>query len=432
MVRKAAASALLALVICGSSWSRAYAQPEACTGPSTRDNVVACALRASPAVYADQKGLESVEGRRTAASLLFPSNPTLAITAGQRASQRDGDGVDLGATLFQELEIGGQRGARLDVVGAEGDAHRARLRATRREVAATALTAYFDALAAVEERRVALRLGALSAALTRLGSARLEMGLGSEIEAEIASAAGTRLAQAQFAADRRVDATSALLTTLLGLDPTHGRVVAEGNLEPLAEVAGSAPDLDGLVRSALAQRADIAIAQAEQHQHARRAELFRRSRIPNLTLSLFAQNERFNERVLGGGIAIPIPLPAPVGHTYAGETAEAEALAQRSGFEVERLRRAVRLEVVVAFENVSSRRRELALFSAERLRRAEDALTAIALELEARRLSVRDALVTQQGLVELLLGHVEARRLLCLASVELARVAALPLERGQS
>ena len=431
MVRKVAERALLALVLWVGSWSKAYAQPVTCAGPATRDTVVRCALRASPSVYADVKGVESVEGRRTTASLLLPANPSLALSVGQRTSRRDGDGVDFGATLSQELEIGGQRGARLDVVGAEGDAVRARLRATRREVAATALSAYFDVLAATEEKRVATRLSVLSGALIRLAAARLEAGLGSEIEAEVASAAGTRLAQTLFAAERRVAATRALLTTLLGFDPVHEEVAAQGELEPLVTVPGEV-DLESLVRGALAQRADVAIAQAEQRQHQRRAELFRRSRIPNLTFSLFAQNERFNERVLGGGLAVPIPLPAPVGHTYAGETAEAEALAQRSGFEVERLRRSVRLEVVAAFGNVASRKRELGLFSPERLRRAEDALAAIALELEARRLSVRDALLTQQGLVELLQGHIEARRLLCLASVELARVAGLPLGQEAS
>ena len=74
--------------------------------------------------------------------------------------------------------------------------------------------------------------------------------------------------------------------------------------------------------------------------------------------------------------------------------------------------------------------REIALFSAERLRRAEEAIASIAGELEAHRLPLRDALIMQQGLVELLQAHVEARRLLCLASVELARVSGLPLERG--
>ena len=184
------------------------------------------------------------------------------------------------------------------------------------------------------------------------------------------------------------------------------------------------------MRSAVAQRADVVVAEAERRQHERRAEVFRRNRIPNLTISLFAQNDRINERILGAGLAFPIPLPAPVGHTYAGEIAESEALAQRAGFEVERLRRIVRLEVITAFEAVASRKREIALFSAERLRRAEEAIASIAGELEAHRLPLRDALIMQQGLVELLQAHVEARRLLCLASVELARVSGLPLERG--
>ena len=398
-----------------------------CDAHVARGNVVGCALRASAAVRSEEHGLAAVEGRRVAASLVFPSNPTLSVSAGRRTAPALGEGLDWDATLSQEIEIAGQRGARLDVVSAEGDAQRARIAATRRDVAAAALDAYFDALAALEEQRVADRMVQLGDALTRLAESRLSEGLGTEVEAELAQAAAIRLAQAQVAAQRHVATARAELLLSLGLDPARPSPTVEGTLDPLA---AATMDAEPLVRNALAQRSELLAVDAERRREERRADLFRRARVPDVTVSIFALNDNINERVFGVGLSLPIPIPAPVGHTYAGEIAEAEALEDRAASDSERLRREVRRDVLVAYENVAAHKREVALFSPERLKRAEDGLAAIARELDARRLAVRDALLAEQGLVQLLQSHVEARRQLCLASVELARVAAWPLEGG--
>jgi cobalt-zinc-cadmium efflux system outer membrane protein len=84
---------------------------------------------------------------------------------------------------------------------------------------------------------------------------------------------------------------------------------------------------------------------------------------------------------------------------------------------------------VTALDALASRQREARLlFEPEKLARAEAAIGAITRELEARRLSVRDALIAQQALVDMLQAGLEAKLRLCLASVEAARAAGLPLE----
>jgi cobalt-zinc-cadmium efflux system outer membrane protein len=52
----------------------------------------------------------------------------------------------------------------------------------------------------------------------------------------------------------------------------------------------------------------------------------------------------------------------------------------------------------------------------------------MAAEVEAGRLAVRDAVVAQQQLMDVLRARVEARRALSVASVELALAAGVPLE----
>ncbi len=381
-------------------------------------SVVACALRASMVVYEEERGLEAVLARRKTASVVLPSNPVVTMDVGRRTSSVEHDSVDWRGVVSQELEVAGQRGARIGLADAEHETQSARLHAAQREVAGAALAAYFDALSAMQEKRLADRLVDLASELTALAQARSDIGLSSAVDAEIAGAAAVRLQQARFAAGRRVYATGAAVTSLVGLDPGAGLVTVDGELVPLPAMEA---DTSRLIAVALDRRADIAVADGERRAQAQRAEVYRRLRFPNPTVSLFAQSDRFNERVLGVGLAFPIPMPG-LGRTFAGEIAEAEALAQRAGGDVERIRRSVRLEVLVAANAVASRKAEVLAFDADRIRRADEALGAISRELQARRLSMRDALLAEQALVELLQANVEARRQLCLASVELARV----------
>ena len=67
-------------------------------------------------------------------------------------------------------------------------------------------------------------------------------------------------------------------------------------------------------------------------------------------------------------------------------------------------------------------------FTAERTERASTSLRSLGEEVESGRLGVRDAVVAQHALIELLQADVAARRAWCLASVELARAAGVPLE----
>lgn len=407
----------------------AHAEQSTCATVN-RTTIVSCALAASLASKSERLGLESFEGRRRAASVLLPSNPSVALGGGYTIdpSVPAADRQALwSATLSQEFEIAGQRGKRLDLVSAEQRAQEARVTMVRRETAAAAWIAYFDALSAIEEARIATRLGALAAALKNVARARAQAGVTADVDAQLAESASTRLAQAQMVAEQRVTTTSAALATIVGLDPSQARPRAEGELVPLTVTDAAAP---ALVEAAITRRTEISIAIAEREAHARRIALYERLRIPNPTLSVFVRNDWIGERTVGVGVGFPIPFPSPVGRTYAGEIAEASSLAQRADTEAERLRRSVRLEVVTALEVVASRKRQLDLYRPEQVRETENTLRSIAEEIEARRLPVREALLTQQGLIDLLFAYVEARRNLCFASVELARVAGLPLERG--
>jgi cobalt-zinc-cadmium efflux system outer membrane protein len=404
----------------------AFAQdPPACASHVTRDNLVRCALSASLLVSAEQREVEAATARRLAVSALLPANPVLSLAGARRSIPRAADSFDWDATLSQEFEVAGQRAVRRDAARAEITAQEKRVSLARREVAASAWQAFFEVLSAREEQRLTSNLMAATQTLATAARARADNGLIPPIESDVADASAVRVLQAKFAATRRLKTAETLLVSLLGLDAARTNVEVQGDLVPIAGLEHLAASR---MTKATTERPEVLALQAEQRALQLRANAYRRARIPNPTLSIFAREDGFNERVVGLGVSLPIPLPGNIGHTYLGEIAEAEALAQRVGTDRERIQRALRLEFMTALQAYDSRKQEIEAFTPEKLARAEESLRALGQAVEAGRLSVRDAVVAQQALIEFLQANLAARRAVCLASVELARAASLPLE----
>jgi len=421
IVRKIVCVAAIAAATLASS--RADAETS-CTSVS-RSDVVDCVLRASLAVRSESQTAEAFEGRRVAQSPLLPTNPVLSLTG----ARRDGDGrtvTNWSATLEQQLEIAGQRSARRRAAELEQLAQGHRVVATRRDTAALAWLAYFDALAAADELRLTTRLSAVATQVATVARGMADRGVLSPVEADVADAARVSIDQSQLAAERRSRTSQVALTTLLGADSLTPLSVT-GDLEPLRGVEEDARVAAGHDAS---ERPEVQAFEAERRAQEANATAYSRSRIPNVTVSAFAQNDGFNERVFGLGVSVPIPLPQPVGQMFDGQIAEANALARRAGTEAERSRRQARGALLAALADFDTRRREREAFTPERLSRAQQSIDAIGREIEAGRLALRDALLSQQALIGLLRASVEARHALCVASVNLARAAGLPLEKG--
>lgn len=127
---------------------------------------------------------------------------------------------------------------------------------------------------------------------------------------------------------------------------------------------------------------------------------------------------------------MPIPLPQPVGRTNAGQIAEAAGAEARLAAELERLSRQLDAEQRTARSDFERWTAARALYTAPRVAQASRALDALAEQLKAARLSVREALTAQQALVGFLAAELAAREGLCAASVRLVRAHGGSLEGG--
>lgn len=344
---------------------------------------------------------------------------------GARRTAEENEATNWYVTIEQELEVAGQRGIRREAAAAAATAQSQRIVATRQDIAERAWRLFFEALASSEEQRLATRLAKLSARVSEVAHARAAQSVGSPVDADLATAATVAAVMAELDARRRLQHVRATLASLLGGDPAHSDITIEGDLHPLEGVSEA---IARHTADSLSQRPEILAAQAEARAFDRRAETYRRERIPNPTFSLFAQNDGFNERVFGAGVAFPIPIPGNVGHTNVGEIAEAEALAGKARTDGEQIRREIQLEVASAQLEFEAAVRTVETFPKEQLARTEQSLEALADEAEAGRLAIREAIVSQQALIEFLRAHVNSRKEWCMASVALARALGLPLE----
>jgi cobalt-zinc-cadmium efflux system outer membrane protein len=423
-----------AAIAVASAWAReavaqdAPKQAASCSGPLDADVVVRCALAASPEVRAARAELDAGAGRRDAAGVWLPSNPTVTalVSNRRRPAPETASVLNWSVVVSQELEIAGQRGARLDTADAEIAARARRVGVAEQEVAAGALAAYYEAIAAQETLRFAAELAQTAQTLAAFAEGRAKEAMLAGVEADVARAEATRIGLVRYEAERRLSESRAALAVLLDVD---ARALALPSA--LAVPAFQLPAGEPLEDQALRLRGEVAAAEMERQVLERRLALVRRERVPNLTLSAFAERGEINDRILGVGLAIPLPLPAPVGRTRAGEIAETMAQIRAAESSEELVRRRVRLEVARARAALTARQGATDLFGTDLLKRARTDLSSLREAISSRQLSLREALQWQRTFIELLQADIEVRLATVLAGVDLRRVVGLPFVASQ-
>lgn len=427
-----------ATVVAAGAWARATSAqttPEAseqkevaaCARPTDADVVVRCAIAASPEVRVARAQADAAAGRRQTAGTLLPSNPNVVGVASnrRRPPPEQASVLNWSIALQQELEIGGQRAARMDEADAATAAQVRRAKVAEQEVAAAALAAYYEALAAQESLRSATDLAATAQALATYADARAKEALVAGVEADVARAEAARIGLARLEAERRATEARSALALLLDVDRDRLRL-------PDALPAATTPALPAgsLEDRALGLRGEVAAAEMERQVLEHRLAVVRRERVPNPTLSAFLERGEINDRIIGVGLSFPLPLPAPVGRSRAGEIAETLAQIRAAESSQELVRRRVRMEVARALSAFKSRNAAATLFARDLVGRAQADLSALREAIASRQLTLREGLQWQRSLIELLQAEIDVRLGQALAWVELRRVVGLPLAEG--
>lgn len=364
----------------------------ASAGALTLADVLARVRAANPQVIAARADVAAANGRATQAGVLVP-NPVVSGDLARHSTLDVGTRLDRGIALAQEVEVGGQRGLRLEAARHDV-AHAELLLADKlRTVDAEARRAFAGVIAA--ERRLVLAGERLRLAdrLTEAARKRARAGDVGTLDVELGELDRVSAQQAQQAAE--IDRARAVdrLATVLGSPPDEELAVVG---EP--EGAPAPPAEDALVARALATRPDLAAAREEKARLEAQADLTRRTgRIPNPTIKGWWRQELRDEHIAGGGVDLPLPLF----DRQVGAEIEQRAQASAATADAERLAREIPRAVHLALV-----RRATAAAAWERYR--HDALPA-ATKARARieqaytggYMGLPDALVQQGRLVDL-------------------------------
>src|SRR5688572_26716981 len=353
------------------------------TGPIDRAAVIACAKRVDPRVAADEAARQAVAERRTTARVVLPSNPELEVNAASRQTTglRQSD-WNMYATLRQEVEIGGQRKQRIASAAAESEVVAARSLTTEREIKADALAAYYDVIAARERRDVVQRAEHVAVALAELAKGRELAGTEAGLTADLAAIEAVGLRRRALQHRRNEGIAVATLARRLGLSPRELPEVV-GELEPI-------PVRRDVVDPS--QRSELVEARATVRWRARQTKLARRELVPSPKFAVFVQRDGFAELVLGGGVVMPIPMPAPVGPFAKSRVAEARAAERQAAAELDVVTRGLRLEADVALEDLAAQEAITALYDEETTKKAREDLDSLTRALSEGRIGVREAL----------------------------------------
>ncbi|MBM0281547.1 MULTISPECIES: TolC family protein [Pseudomonas] len=261
------------------------------------DNALASAFANNPELAAARWEIDIAQGGRQQAGLI--PNPVLSWDAEDtRRSSRTTT-----VKLSQTLELGGKRGARIDVASRAQDAAALELERQRNQLRADVIAAFYGALRAQERSDLAGRSLALAERGLTVAKGRVSAGKASPVEA---TRAQVQLSEVRLELSRaEMDRANAYrqLATVTGAATTDFSAVAE----PASGLPSLPPSAQLLAR--LQQTTELRLAEMQVVQREASLGLEKAQRIPDLDISVGSQYDAsVRERVNLVGVSMPIPL----------------------------------------------------------------------------------------------------------------------------
>ncbi|MCW5370050.1 TolC family protein [Pseudomonas aeruginosa] len=353
------------------------------------------ALRSNPELAAVGRETEIASGARQQAGLI--PNPDLSWSV---EDTRQGN-RQTSVSIAQPLELGGKRGARVEVAKRGSEIAWTQLEVRRAELRAQVRGAYYAALTAQERVRLAKTSLDLARRALQAADRRVKAGSISSVERVraqvLADNAQLDLSQAELEQQRTYVQLS---STWDEPQPGFARVGTASSAPPTLRLAAQ----------------EVARGEAQ-------VDLEKRQRIPNLTVSIGSKYDQTardgrGERVNLIGLSMPLPLfDRNQGNIYAAQSRADQARdLQRATL----LR--LRSEAVQAYDQLRTSEQELALVRRDLLPGAQSALDSMTRGFEMGKFNFLDVLDAQRTLVGVRAQYVRALDAAAQARVSMERL----------
>jgi len=294
-------AACLVVTLCSAA---AFAQPLS----FSLEDALARATEVTPAVQRARLERRSVEAEAVGADIFFPANPVVSVAAGSRTDHSDAvppaAGGEVVVRVEQQLEIGGQRGKRLEEVDKAVEAARARERVALTESRARVRSTYVGTLLAREQIRYAEQRLELVQRVRTSVQARAGLGAAGDVDVNLAILEVGRAEQDLAAAKVGAVAADQALRRLLFLPRGPSLELTT----PLSVPPVPTDDIEALVMQARSRRAELAALTASRTQLDATLDRLSREVIPNPTLFFEWASQQPKQNYIGGGLALPLPI----------------------------------------------------------------------------------------------------------------------------
>lgn len=332
--------------------------------------ILAFADQRSPVLTVARSTRSRAEAARVAASILLPTNPEVSVAAGPRFGI-SGTGVDVDVTLMQQIQIAGERGARIDAADALRDLTDAEIEQMRWAVHCDVHAAFHRALVEQERMRLAERVVTFQQEVLRVVERQIAAG-------EVAPLA-LRLAQAEVAQAQQVlvAAQQAFLVSRIRLAQLSGWPVATPPMPAGAvDSPRDPPPLDRLLAVAQERLPSLRAGAARIREAEARSALADREAWPRPSVGVQYRREGNPSSegaydIVMGVVSIPIPSF----QLNQGERARARADMTVAEAELDASRRLLEGQIAEARSEVVAAAARTRAYGTEILPRFEENLT---------------------------------------------------------
>ncbi|MCW7502716.1 TolC family protein [Leptospira paudalimensis] len=385
-----------------------------------------CIVNRHPDYRIEEIKLKEISGRKKIASYYFPSNPTFSGYVANRKG--DTAGPIIGSTLTiannfqvmvnQEIYTNGKREIAIKIADEEFRAQVYRLESVKRSLEFDALKKLTRFRYLFLEKENSLYSLNLVKELKKVSKARINEGLSPGIDESLSEAEEIRIYKIWNLSQRQYENAKSELEVLLGFpfELTQLKVFQWKLPNDLPK------DKSELVKIAYQYRPEIFLTEKEIELALLRHNEVRKQKIPNVSLGAFAQNDGFNERVLGGMLTIPLI----VWRDYEGESIISSSKIDSSKELKESVSRNIKQEVLFALTNFITLDDEVKLYDENKLERAESDLNNLQEAIRFGKIKIIDAINQQRILLQTKLNYLSTKSEYEVSQIELIRVLGLP------
>lgn len=324
----------------------------------------------SPVLAAARSARSRAEAARVAAAVRLPTNPEVSVAAGPRIGI-SGTGVDLEASLTQQLQIAGERGLRVEAADRLRELTDAEIEQMRWSVHCDLHAAFHRALVEQQRARLAERIVAFQREVLRVAERSISAGEAAPLALRLAQAEVAQAEQVLVGARQAFFASRIRLAQLSGW-PVATPPMPGGNVDSPRDP----PPLDALIAIAAERLPSLRVRATRVREAEARSALASREAWPRPSLGV--QYRREGNPTSEGAYDIVLgvlSIPIPSFQLNQGPRAQARADVTVAEAELAAARRLLDGQVAEARSEVVAAAARTRAYGTEILPRFEENLT---------------------------------------------------------